>query len=174
MGKRNTVFGLCNVIKNYGMAGFFKDSIVPFILSVALCFMINLTESDISIQIKYLLNLGILVVPPITGFILTAYSIMLTFIFKAKDKLKQTEEGRKLIKSINGGFAACLLLSVLTIIVLVFVSLLANLNIEIDCPNIVNYPIFFFVCYLLIYSVYVIFGVVIDLFNSGQTILLEK
>lgn len=175
MKKRDSVFGLCNVIKNYGWNGFFKDSIIPMIISIVLCIIIYLTENDITIQIKFLLNLGISVVPSMTAFILAAYTIMLSFIFgKAKDKLKQTEEGRKLIKSINGGFAACLLLSILTIIVLVFVSILVNLNIKIDCPNVVNYPIFFFVCYLLVYSVYVIFGVVIDLFNSGQTILLEK
>ena len=48
-----------------------------------------------------------------------------------------------------------------------------NMGIVIKEPNTVNYPVYFLVCYLLVYSVSILIGIVIDIFNSGQTTLLD-
>ena len=56
---------------------------------------------------------------------------------------------------------------------MVIISSIVNIEIEIREPNCVNYPIYFLVCYLLIFSIVILFGIIIDIFNSGQTTLLE-
>ena len=52
-------------------------------------------------------------------------------------------------------------------------SSIANMKIEIQNPDAINYLAFFLVCYSLIYSVSILVGIVIDIFNSGQTVLLD-
>ena len=48
-----------------------------------------------------------------------------------------------------------------------------NTHVVIECPNIINYPVYFLVCYLLVYSVSILIGIVVDIFNSGQTTLFD-
>ena len=47
------------------------------------------------------------------------------------------------------------------------------MGITIEKSNTVNYPVYFLVCYLLVYSVSILIGIMIDIFNSGQTTLLD-
>jgi len=57
---------------------------------------------------------------------------------------------------------------------MIIISSVANMEIAIKGPNAVNYPVYFLVCYLLVYSVSILIGIVIDIFNSGQTTLLDN
>lgn len=100
---------------------------------------------------------------------------MLTFIISDEkfSSLKKTVEGKGLIKSINSSFATCLFVSIIAIISMIIISNIANMDIAIANPELVNYPVFFVICYLLVYSVSILIGIVIDIFNSGQTSLLE-
>lgn len=126
------------------------------------------------LQLKHLVEVGISIVPAMVALILTAYTIMLTFITGDKfASIKKTENGKKLIQDLNSSFAACLFVSTLSIITMIIISNIANMDIEIKNPNTINYPVYFFVCYLLVYSVSILIGIVIDIFNSGQTSLLN-
>lgn len=87
--------------------------------------------------------------------------------------IKKTKEGRQLIQDLNSSFAACLFVSTISIIAMIIISSIANMGIAIEEPNTVNYPVYFLVCYLLVYSVSILIGIVIDIFNSGQTTLLD-
>ena len=175
MGKIKSIFGWKSVFENYGVKDFIIDSIIPTIISIVLCVAIYCSGGDIVEQIKHILSLGIAIVPSMVALILAAYAIMLSFILsETMSKLMATENGRELVKSINASFAACLLVSTITLIILLIISCVANLNIPIEHPNRVNYPIYFIICYLLTYSVCVLIGVVIDIFNSGQTALVKN
>ena len=57
---------------------------------------------------------------------------------------------------------------------MIIISSVANMEITIKESNAVNYFVYFLVCFLLIYSVFILIGIVIDIFNSGQTTLLEN
>lgn len=175
MNKKTTIFGWKIALKSYGWNGFFLDSILPFIISISLCVLMYLKESDVYEQLKHIINIGIDIVPAMVALILTAYTIMLTFIIGNQfSSIKNTSEGKELIQSLNSSFAVCLLISTISIIVLIITSNIVNLKIGIQNPDMVNYPVFFFVCYLLVYSVSILIGIVIDIFNSGQTVLLDK
>ena len=174
MGNNKSIFGWKAVFENYKIRDYIIDSIIPAIISAIMCVVIYCSGSDMLEQIKHILSLGIAVVPSMVALILAAYTIMLSFILsETMSKLKKTSNGRSLIKTINSSFAACLLVSTITIIVMLIVSSVASLCIEIEHPNRVNYPIYFIICYLLTYSVCVLIGVVVDIYNSGQTALIE-
>jgi hypothetical protein len=174
MCKRTSIFGWKSVLYNYGWKGFLLDSILPVIISIFLCLVIFSTDTNVYNQLKYLLGIGIAVVPAMVALILTAYTIMLTFIIGDKFvSIRNTKEGKVLIEGLNSSFAACLLVSTTSIITMIIVSSITNMNIDIENSNIINYPAFFFICYLLLYSISILIGIVIDIFNSGQTVLLD-
>ena len=80
MIKRKSIFGWKSVLYNYGWKGILLDSILPLIISATLCFMIYLNGANVYDQLKHLLSLGISIVPAMIALILTAYTIMLSFI----------------------------------------------------------------------------------------------
>lgn len=174
MRNSHAIFGWKAIMKNYSWASFWQDSILPLIVSFVLCTLMYIRDANILVQLRHLVDVGISIVPAMVALILTAYTIMLTFIIGDKfTSIKKTEEGKQLILDLNSSFAACLLVSTISIIVMIIVSCIANMGIEIEEPNAMNYSVYFFVCYLLVYSVSILLGIVIDIFNSGQTTLFE-
>ncbi len=174
MRKPLPIFGWKAVLRNYGWTSFWLDSILPLIVSLGLCILIYVEDADVLLQLKHLVGAGISIVPAMVALILTAYTIMLTFIIGDKfASIKKTEEGRQLIQDLNSSFAACLFVSTVAIITMIIISSIANMEIAIEEPNTVNFPVYFLVCYLLVYSVSILIGIVIDIFNSGQTTLLD-
>lgn len=172
MGKY--IFGWKAMLKNYGWSSFVKDSIAPLAISFILCLLMYIKDADIFKQLRHLVGVGITIIPTILALILTAYTIILTFIIGGKfTSIKGTEKGKELIEDLNSSFALCLIISTISIVVMVIISSIVNIEIEIREPNYVNYPIYFLVCYLLIFSIVILFGIIIDIFNSGQTTLLE-
>lgn len=175
MKKQISVFGLKAVLRNYGWKNFGQDSILPLIVSLGLCTLIHVKYADILLQLKHLVGVGISIIPIIIALIMIVYAIFVNFISNSNIfvSIKKTEEGRQLIQDLNSSFAACLFVSTISIIVMIIISSIANMGIVIEKPNTVNYPIYFLVCYLLVYSVSILIGIVIDIFNSGQTTLLD-
>ena len=175
MRKSLSIFGWKAILRNYGWTSFWLDSILPLIVSLGLCTLIYVKDADIILQLKHLVGVGISTVPAMVALILTAYTIIMqTFIIGDKfASIKKTEEGRQLIQDLNSSFAACLFVSTISIIAMIIISSIANMGIAIEEPNTVNYPVYFLVCYLLLYSVSILIGIVIDIFNSGQTTLLD-
>lgn len=174
MAERKSIFGWNSVLHNYGLRGILLDSIFPLIVSFFLCFVIYLSNKDIYEQLKHLLGIGISVVPAMVALILTAYTIMLSFIIGDKFiSIKNTKEGKELIEGLNSGFAACLFVSIVAIISMIIVSSIANMKIANEYSNSVNYIVFFLISYLILYSICILIGIVIDIFNCGQTALFD-
>lgn len=175
MKNATSIFGWKAILQNYGWRCFWLDSIIPVIISFVLCGLMYVDKVDIFLQLKHLVGVGISIVPAMIALILTAYTILLTFIISDRfTAIKKMKEGKKLIQDLNSSFAACLLVATISIIVMIIISNIANMEIEISKPDLVNYSAYFFVCYLLVYSVSILLGIVIDIFNCGQTSILES
>ena len=151
------------------------DSILPILISSILCVIIYLKDIDVILQLKHLVEIGIDIVPAMVALILAAYAIMLTFILGEKfSSIKSTEAGKDLIKGLNASFAICLLVSTITIMILVIVSVIANMNVQSSNSETINYLVLFVLCYLFIYSIAILIGITVDIFNCGQTILIKE
>lgn len=171
----NNLFGWKAVWQNYGWKGLLKDSIIPFSAAIGISAILISKGTDTLQMLDKILSIGIDVVPAMVALILAAYAIMLTFI--AGDSFanaKKNEAGKNLIKRINANFSACLFVSTLTTVTMIIVSLIASMGIECRYANIINFTTFFVVCYLLLYSVAILFGIIIDIFNAGQTIVIDN
>lgn len=124
---------------------------------------------------RKILDLGISIIPSMVALIVAAYTIMLSFILSDKvTSIKNKEGGADFIQSINSGFAFCLLISILTIIMMVLAKGICNMQVEVESTlaDIINYVVYFLFSFLLVYSVFILIGIVIDIYNSGQTSLL--
>ena len=84
-------------------------------------------DADIFKQLRHLVGVGITIIPTILALILTAYTIILTFIIGGKfTSIKETEKGKELIENLNSSFALCLIISTISIVVMVIISSIVN------------------------------------------------
>lgn len=172
MEKVHFLFGLKGFFKNYGWKGFLIDSCIPSCLSTLLCCMAYGRGSDILLQLRHLTGIGVSTVPVMFALSLIVHCIML-LIF-GSDRLmplKETKDGRKLMVLLNSTFAACSFVSLFSALMMFSVSCIANMCITVPCSA--GYALYFLTCFMLSYSITVFVGIVTDVFNIGQTILLE-
>lgn len=173
--KRKSLFGWSNVFYNYSLQDFAKDAWMPFLVALVLLAVAMLNHKDMYVQVEKILDLGISIIPSMVALIVAAYTIMLSFILSDKvTSIKNKEGGADFIQSINSGFAFCLLISILTIIMMVLAKGICNMQVEVEptLADIINYVAYFLFSFLLVYSVFILIGIVIDIYNSGQTALL--
>lgn len=173
--KRKSLFGWSNVFYNYSLQDFAKDAWMPFLIALVLLAVAMLNHKDMYVQVEKILDLGISIIPNMVALIVAAYTIMLSFILSDKvTSIKNKEGGADFIQSINSGFAFCLLISILTIIMMVLAKGICNMQVEVEptLADIINYVAYFLFSFLLVYSVFILIGIVIDIYNSGQTALL--
>lgn len=173
--KRKSLFGWSNVFYNYSLQDFAKDAWMPFLIALVLLAVAMLNNTDMYVQVGKILDLGISIIPSMVALIVAAYTIMLSFILSDKvTSINNKEGGADFIQSINSGFAFCLLISILTIIMMVLAKGICNMQVEVEptLADIINYVVYFLFSFLLVYSVFILIGIVIDIYNSGQTALL--
>ena len=97
MRKPLSLFGWKAVLGNYGWTSIWQDSVLPFFVSLVLCVLMYVEDVDIFVQLRHLVGVGIAVVPAMVALMLTAYTIMLTFIIGDKfASIKKTEKGKQL------------------------------------------------------------------------------
>ena len=175
MGKSQHLFGWKIVFKNYGLKSFLIDSVFPILISVILCWLLYIHEVELLIQLDKLLNICISILPVIITLIITAYTILTVFIADGKlTSVINREKGKNLVRILNSSFAACLAISTLTMITVVIVSLIKNIGITSEYAKHINYTVYFIICFLLMYSLIILIGIIEDIFNCGQTSLKDK
>lgn len=173
--KRKSVFGWSNVFANYSVHDFFCDAKLPFLVAFILLMVALYNGVDMYEQVKIVLGLGMTIVPSVVALMVAAYAIILSFIMSDKVKeIKASEKGKQFVQNINSSFAMCILISILTIIFMIFSQGISNLEIETYhvYASIINSSVYFTSFFLLTYTVYILIGIVIDIYNSGQTTLL--
>lgn len=167
MEKQGSIFGLQAILRNYGWRNFKLDSILPLFVSLGLCAIMYLNGVDIISQLNHLVDIAISVIPIVVAIILVLYIIMLVFVICDRLNIKECTQ---LMQELNASFAVYSLFCVFSTLAMAIVSFIVNIGI--DMPNATNYFIYFFGCYLLVYPIFSLMCIVIDIFNSGQTLLL--
>ena len=167
-------FGWKSVFSNYKLKDFKQDSIIPIILSTIFCIILFINNSNILKQLNHLVEIGINIIPAMYALIIAAYTILLSFILSGKlSTITKDKKGEKLIKRLNSSFAACLFFTTISIIILISSSIILMTNIKVNLGinycEILNYSAYFLISFLLFFSVSVLFGIVIDIYNCGQS-----
>lgn len=170
MSRNSSEFGWSSLFRYYGAKGFMKDSILPFGFSIAVCLGTHFSAKSFLEILKTVIALTNNIVPAMIGLVLAAYTILLTFFTgESFRKATESEDGRKFIKGINAGFAACITLLAICIIVSIFIAVSIELEYSSEYAEYINMVALFVMSFLLSYSITSIFGIIIDIYNSGQT-----
>lgn len=173
--KRKSKFGWGNVFANYHFGDFMQDAWLPLTVASILLIVAQVNDVNLFEQLENVLDIGIAIIPSMVALIVAAYTIMFSFILGEKvSEIKEKDGGKEFVQSINSSFAMCLLVSIVTIIVIVFVKCICSMDLGVEptLANVINSAAYFLACFLLTYSVFILIGIVIDIYNSGQTSLL--
>lgn len=167
-------FGLRGIINNYTKKDFLCDIWIPFLLSIIVCTIVYFFGCDTYNTLKSLVSISLSIIPSMVALILAAYTLVLTFFagdLIIKIPNNKRNEIKKLINELNACFAVFLLVLVFSLVIFVVVHFIIGFEITCDKAQLVNYFTIFFLCLLLFYSLVIIWGIIIDLYNIGQTTL---
>jgi len=170
MSKENSEFGWISLFRYYGLKGFLRDIIMPIIISTTICVGTCFSSKDSLEILKIVTGLANEIVPVMVGLVLAAYTVLLSFF--TGDSFKKaigTAEGRKFIKGINAGFAACLTILAVSVLVSIIIAVCIKWEYTSEHADCYNLCALFVLSFLLSYAITSIFGIIIDIFNSGQT-----
>jgi len=104
--------------------------------------------------------------------LLAGYAIVLTLFWSDYGKnIRKYQTGQKLLKNINSSYAATILIMVIVLIFTFVLDIIINLGIEtsVMVSNWVNGLTIFFITTLLIYSVWLLKDITINIYNLGQS-----
>lgn len=167
-------FGLKGIFKQYFLKDFIKDIWFPILLGIGLTILLSIKKADDYKILLDLLNFGIILLPVITTIILSGYVLLLTLLSSSLKDLSKNTKGKELHSSLNSCFASTLILSLVSIIFLFIITLIANLGFESSCAYQINLFVFGFSCVLICYPIICLFGIIIDLFNLGETLKVKN
>lgn len=167
-------FGWKSLFRYYGLKGFLRDITLPIIISIAICVGTYLSSKDSLDILKTVTGLANEIVPAMIGLVLAAYTVLLTFFTgNSFKKATETDDGRKFIKGINAGFAACLSLLAISVVFSIIIAVCIEWGYTSEIAEYINIGTLFGVSFLLSYAIISIFGIIIDIYNSGQTTVIQ-
>ena len=166
-------FGIKSMISSYSVEDLVKDAFFPLIVSLILLKLFyDSTEDTYSLVCK-VVGISLTVIPAMIALMLTAYVFVMSFLF-GKDivsTMKNPEEGNKLLYTINASFGISLLVNVSAVIIFFVVYCVSQIKISVEYADIINYIVLFGVSFLVLLSIVMQIGIVIDLFNCGQVLV---
>lgn len=168
------LFGKFGIAKTYGWCDFLKDSIVPFIFSVVSCWVIVLCCDDLKPMVDKVAGLAVAILPSYIGLLVAAYTILLSMMTtetaKKLSELKTEKiDGKTLLRKMNSDFVVCIYLAGTCLLLGFVVSMFCLTSIESDYADVINTSCIGLMVFLLSFSLTVLYGLVENLFNLGQT-----
>ncbi|MBD5358177.1 MAG: hypothetical protein HDR88_14485 [Bacteroides sp.] len=161
-------FGLKGIFKDYSVGEFGKDLILPFLVACILTPIMLMSNKSPYHCLMEILNFGIIVVPILITLILTAYVLLLSMFGSTLKDFCTYESGVDLHKKLNSGFAANLIISILSLVGIFIGTFIAKMEFYSDYANSVNQIAYAIYVILVAYPIFSLFGITIDLFNVGQ------
>ena len=166
------IFGGKPILKSYGWKQFCKDSWLPFVIAIGLCVSMYSFDAEIMAQLKYLLSIGLSTLPTVGATMLAAYVFALSFFNVMLRKIGDVNERLNFIKTLNSGFAFYSLSLLATIAIMIVFSCLVNIGFVFGGNIYIQYTAYWLVAFSFAFSIYAIWGIVLTLFNIGQTYII--
>ena len=168
------MFGKSGIATTYGWRDFFKDAIIPFAFSVVSCMVVACSCNDYKYIVDKVASLSVAILPSYIGLLVAAYTILLSMMTTdTAKKLSEIEteqmNGKDLLRKMNSDFVVCVYLAGTCLFLGFAISMFYPLNIEVTCADVINIVCIGVMVFLLSFSLTVLYGLVENLFNLGQT-----
>lgn len=170
---RNRGFGSGSMISSYSIREFIKDALFPLIVSFVFWGLSIYYVDDTYALVCKVLEISLSIIPAMIALMLTAYVFVMSFLFGKNivSTMKNLQKGQELFHSINASFGISLLVNVSTIIIFYIMYIVSQIKITVEYADTINSVVVFFVSFLVLLSVSMQIGIVIDLYNCGQVLV---
>lgn len=163
------IFGWKNVKKFYGFCDFLYDSIVPMGISLILLVINYCANKDMFVSLQRAMDTGLDLVSVIITVLLAAYAILISMYWSpiSETMKKSGEDGVRLLNDLNSAFASSILITTISVIVLLIFNVIGDINIRIplETAYLINSVLYVFVMYIILFPVWLVKDVAIDLYN---------
>lgn len=169
----NRGFGIGSMFSSYTVKDFAKDAFFPLVTSFMLLGLSHHYIEDTYILFCKIVEVSLAIIPAMIALMLTAYVFVMSFLFgkNVVSTMKNQKEGEKLLYTLNASFGISLLVNVSAIIIFFVVYCISQIKISFEYADIINYIALFGVSFLVLLSIAMQIGIVIDLFNCGQVLV---
>lgn len=170
--------GFKGLFSIYPKMNLLKSATIPFFIDIVLIITIIKFKTDIYNLIVFIAGIITSVIPNVLGFILTGYAVIIsvTETKYLKIMVKRTQgEKISLYQIVNSTFAFVLLSLSVTLIVGIIINIIVNaklvaIDLFANCLCRINILCLFVLIFLLLYSLFAILDVIINIFDFGQFI----
>ena len=169
--------GLKGLLSIYPKMNLLKSAAIPFLIDIVLMIIIIKFKADIYYLIVFIAGIISSVIPNVLGFILTGYAVIIsvTETKYLKIMVKRIQgKNTTLYQTVNSTFAFVLLSLTITLIVGAIINIIVNAKFVIDlhanCLCCINRVCLFVLIFLLLYSLFAILDVIVNIFDFGQFI----
>lgn len=172
-GNKNRGFGIGSMLSSYTIKDFTTDAFFPLVTSLVLFGLCRHNVEDTYALVCKVVEISLTIIPAMIALMLTAYVFVMSFLF-GKDivsTMKNPKEGEKLLYTLNSSFGISLLVNVSAIIIFFIIYCISQIKISVEYADIVNYIVLFCVSFLVLWSIVMQIGIVVDLFNCGQVLV---
>lgn len=163
------IFGWKNVKKFYGFCDFLYDSIVPIAISLILLIINYYTNKDMFVALQKAMDTGMDLISVILTIMLAAYAILISMYWSSISKTMKKVgcDGVKLLNDLNSAFAASIIITTLSVIILLIFNVIGDINIRIplETAHLINSVLYVFVMYIILFPVWLVKDIAIDLYN---------
>ena len=171
--------GFQSIVKTYGWKDLLKDSFAPILLASFVTISAIIYSDDSHALFDKVVALCSSILPSYLGLLVAAYTLLLTLLTtKTVSALKEIVDdlnnysGKDLLRTLNSDFAVCILVAGFALFLSVLFSICSSLNIVFLYADVVNFLGIFVMVYLLFYSLTILFNLIEDLYNIGQTTII--
>jgi hypothetical protein len=168
----DNINGWKSVFANYTISDVLKDCKYPILLSLFLTIIVIINSSDIFVSLEKIVSKTISILPDILALLLARYAIVLTSFWSDYGKnIRKYSTGRQLLKNINSSYAATIFIMVIALLFNFVLDIIISLEIEtsVILSRWINSITIFTVTTLLIYSIWLLKDITINIYNLGQT-----
>jgi hypothetical protein len=168
----DSINGWKSVFADYTISDALKDCKYPICISLFLTIMIIVNSSNVFDALEKIVSGIISILPDILVLLLAGYAIVLTLFWSDYGKnIRKYSTGRKLLKNINSSYAATILIMVIALLLSFILDIFMSLKLETSATASIwiNGITIFFMITLLLYSVWLLKDITINIYNLGQT-----
>lgn len=173
---KNEILGWTIVSKLYSLKDICKDGIIPLIIALSLECVIVVAAIFIPLDLYIILDkvttMIISILPMILALLLAGYTIVLTLFWSEYGKkIRKYKSGKQLLQNINAAFAGTIRIMVFELIFAISIAIILSLKIpayNYIIAFISNATLLFVSIIALIFSIWSLKDITINIFNLGQ------
>lgn len=166
----NEFFGYRNAFKIYTWKTVIKVVVWPLLLSCIIFPFFVISEKESLFFVIKITDLIITLFPPLLGFSLGGYALIVGFTTPEFLRFitAQDSDSATIFQKVNGTFAISIFFQAMILLLGFVVSLFTSCEFDILYADYVNYSVVYLLLLALVWGIFTIKDMVINIFNFGQ------